>query len=947
MVFKRYIYRHGKKLGPYYYENIRGPDGNVKTIYIGTNPRQHPKHRIRKPLFFIILVLVLILVSGSLLFFMQNKAYLIKKVKLQQPDFDVDQILLKVLVKSKESLEKQIRVMNTGSELASISIEASGLSDIVKTDAPSFAIKPGQTKIVALNFSSFDEQHKIEQQPGIYIGKLIVKSEKAAKEIPVIAEIETKNVLFDLNLNPIAFDRRIEQGTETTIEVRLFNLESIESTNVDVDYFVKDINGNTIVTESETVVVKTQASFFKTISVPKNLKPGSYVFGAQTKFGNSVGTSSYLFEVVGPEQPGFSQFCRNNVLCLGLSATTVLLLFALMAYFYFFIGAYLYEKFTGTASLPEKKNEDETGEIEKIEDIEEEPEPGIIEMIKAKLDAWKKEKEEARLEKQKRKREEELRELANERKKALERKIREPSAKLRTFYRLVEEAREALGKNDFSKIDRIYKEERRLYANLPLHEKQEIYDKMIELHNQRNKLLELKKRHEEEIREEESRKQKELERQKAEKEREEAIKKELELKKQRELEEKRRKEEQKKRRELEKERHRQQIKQKWKEFLHRIGLYKTPEEKRLIALEKEKERQEKQRRKEEIKKQKEIERARKEQLKLAEEKKRKEEKIAKEADRKRQQLEEEKRKQEDARKQEELRKKLGLEKQKAEEERRKRKEQERMQKELLKQKQGPRFGFLKNFISRYKQKIQEWRKEKEKRKAILETAKRVKEELKQKKKKEKKAKEETKPEGIGLLGEEIKRKQDMRQDFKVKPSWFEKLFKKDFEPKAEEIKEPKEAETQKPRAIGSLFGKIIVEKPAEKKPTAEEIKEEKPRDTKSAKTEADELEDAIRSLDLFKRIEKGSPGISEKKPGVMGFLKKLAEEMPKEKTEKKSKIEQFHKAFSEAKEHASKNDIARARKLYIESRNIYVDLSTEEKKKVYGEFTEFYNKISK
>src|SRR3989338_2149506 len=358
LVFKRYISRHGKKLGPYYYENIRGRDGKVKTVYVGTNPHHRSGHKTRKPLFFLILVLGLILILGGLLFFLQNKSYLAKTAKFQEPDFDVDQILIKVLVKSTEFIEKQIRVMNVGNEQIGINLDAQGLADLVRIDETSFILKPGQTKIATLNFSSFIAEQKIEQQPGIYIGKLIVKSEKAAREIPVIVEIETKKVLFDMNLNPVAIERKVRQGSDTTIEVRLFNLESIDSVNVDVDYSVKDLNGNTIVTESETVVVKNQASIFKTISVPKNLKPGPYVFAAQTKFGSSIGTASYMFEVTGPEiESNFVKFCKNSLLCLVLSITTILLLFALAAYFYFFIGAYLYDKITGVGTVPKRRKE--------------------------------------------------------------------------------------------------------------------------------------------------------------------------------------------------------------------------------------------------------------------------------------------------------------------------------------------------------------------------------------------------------------------------------------------------------------------------------------------------------------------------------------------------------------------------------------------------------------
>ena len=95
MVFKRYIKKHGKTLGPYYYHNIRSSDGKIKSVYVGTNPKQHTKHKVRKPLFFLILVLALILILGSLLFFLQNRDYLIKKVSFEGYDFDVDQILLR------------------------------------------------------------------------------------------------------------------------------------------------------------------------------------------------------------------------------------------------------------------------------------------------------------------------------------------------------------------------------------------------------------------------------------------------------------------------------------------------------------------------------------------------------------------------------------------------------------------------------------------------------------------------------------------------------------------------------------------------------------------------------------------------------------------------------------------------------------------------------------
>ncbi len=1102
LAFKRYIHKHGKKLGPYYYENIRGQDGNVKTIYVGTNPHQHPKHRIRRPLFFIILVLILILISGSLLFFMQNKAYIIKKVKLQQPDFDVDQILLKVLVKSKESLQKEIRVTNTGSEQASINIEALGLNDIIKIDSPFFEISPSQTKIVSLNFSTFDPGKNTEQIPGIYIGKLIVQSKKASKEIPAVVEVETKRVLFDLNLNPVAFERKVKQGTDTTIEVKLYNLESIESTNVDVGYFVKDTGGNTIVTESETVVVNTQASFLKTISIPKNLKPGPYVFAAEAKFGSSIGTASYLFEVVGPdsEETSFTNLCKNNVLCLGLSLATVLLLFALMAYFYFFVGAYLYEKFTGMAALPRKIKKKE--QDEEYEENEENYKPGIFDKIKNKFDTlkkeigeWKEEKEKARAEKAKLKKEEEIKKQKEEeqkerektklereqelrRQKETEQKKREelreqqeiekqklaeesrnPSKKLQKFYSLLDEAQEALSQNDVSKIDKLYIQESDLYIGMKNREKQEAYSKLMELYKQRSKLLEDKNKNEELTKKERLQKQQKEEMTQKQQEKEN-IKKQKELENQKAEQEKLQKLERIKRLE-ESLNENKKISDELNAELKKLESEKDSMSSDAAGINSEIKSiddeiassseqideltSQKETLAEEYKKQtsdsmsKEAQRnAREQKLKelkagfaakqnalaaqlenelsqMAPEKRRKIEKwkrleldavlkieekeIQKElknfdlqfSGRKKEAENNcKKARQEIGKHQQEIKKSIeeserkkqsilaenkntlkDLTKKEREIENTRKKienssrEREQIILELtsLKPLSKLKFGFFGTFIPMLKQKIQGKLKENEEKKAISETAEKIGKDLKQKNPDKKPAKrEKPKQEQIlEMLEWKIKGRLDEEKPVKdIKKSWLEKLFKKEREPKFKEAEEkPEESQEQaKPNFFGKLFGKIEARKPAEEKENIE-VKKEEPQKKESEKSEADELEDSIRKLGLFKKIEKTELGIEEekKKRNIFGKIfgnkeKNNEEKQQKPKPEVKkiesaANIDKFHNVFREAKEAISRNDAAKAKKLYIEARNMYVGLNNKKKKDVYEELMELYNKLSK
>ncbi len=392
MAYKRYVHKKGKRHGPYYYKNVRDESGKVKNIYLGKVTA-----RGKKPLEVTIVFLALLLIVISALFFIQNRNLVLSRIAAEEStvSFEVDQILIKVLVKSGEDIEKELRVMNIGNEEAAIEIGALSISDIVTIPDKKFTIKPGQTKIVRLNLSSFNEAENIEQSPGVYIGKISVKTDSYEKEIPVIIEIESKNVLFDMNLNPVARDRSVLQGSSTTFEIRVFNLQSIESFNVGMEFFVKDTNGNTIISEGESVVVKTQASFFKTLNIPKNLKTGNYVFAAQASFGNSVGIASYLFEVEetakDKKAAQFIGFCRNDPLCWALSIIVLLLLFTIGAYAYFFISAFIYKKLFGVRTPKTKTVEEAPAEKPVV--IEEKKENSISKFFRDWSNRRKKSKE--------------------------------------------------------------------------------------------------------------------------------------------------------------------------------------------------------------------------------------------------------------------------------------------------------------------------------------------------------------------------------------------------------------------------------------------------------------------------------------------------------------------------------------------------------------------------
>ena len=678
MAYKRYVHKKGKRHGPYYYKNVRSGDGRVRSIYLGK-----VTSRSKKPLEVTIVFLALLLIIISVLFFIQNRNLVLSQIVAEEAavPFEVDQILIKVLVKANEFIEKEIRVMNVGDEEKSIEVDISGLSDIIDVLDNTFTIKPGQTKIVRLNFSSFDKTEGVEQVPGVYIGKIRVRTGSYEKSVPVVVEIESKNVLFDMNLNPVARDRSVLQGSSTTFEIRVFNLQSIESFNVDMDFFAKDVNGNTIISERESVVVKTQASFFKTLRIPKNLKTGNYIFVAQASLGNSIGTASYLFEVESPpEEKRFTRFlgfCRNDPLCWMLSVIVLLLMFAIGAYAYFFIGAIIYQKLFGI-SLQRRRTAEETKVAQVPEEKKENP---IISSFRHFGERIRKARE--RRAKRKLEFEKEKLKLKEKKEKLKLEEKRARKGSVGKCRRLIDGGYRALDKSRIDKADKIYADIMERYINLPSERKVEIFKginsfyKSLLLRKQQLKYeeSERKRKEEEEIKRKESERENKEKSKQEDKARREKLKEDERKRKRKRIEE-----------------NRKQRRKKVFNFFHNLGLVKTEKEKREIERNKQKERKckELERKKEQQQRKKEEEEKKKNKLeeerqREREIKRREEENTQRQLQEKTQKEIEKKRQEEDLKKQKELEiKRKGEERIRTQQERKRREFEEKKHKEEAK-----------------------------------------------------------------------------------------------------------------------------------------------------------------------------------------------------------------------------------------------------------------------
>ena len=166
----------------------------------------------------------------------------------------------------------------------------------------------------------------------------------------------------------------------------------------------------------------------------------------------------------------------------GLSLATILLLFSLMAYFYFFIGAYLYEKISGKEMIQKGKQK----KMKNLEEIEETPE------LFGRMRIWSRKRDGIKDKEEKRR----------------EQELMKPSSELKSLYASMKMLDEAADKKDFENLDKFYIKAKDIYMKLNNAEQRQVYSKLMQLYKIRNNLVEEKRKEDEKLQE----KQKEAER---------------------------------------------------------------------------------------------------------------------------------------------------------------------------------------------------------------------------------------------------------------------------------------------------------------------------------------------------------------------------------------------------------------------------------------------------
>ena len=207
---------------------------------------------------------------------------------------ETSSVLLKVSVKQGVSLDRTIGVSSDkGGDFV---IEVLNLQG-VRISEDKFVLGANERKDVSVIFNSAG------LNPGVYAGMIKITGGGEESFIPIVFEIESKDLFFDVNLDIPPQYTDVEPGGNILAQVKIFDLvssgtsEGLGATAVDTEYSIVSLDGKTLSSETENVVVDKQNRITKTVSLPNDIPEGDYVFVSSVKYKSSVGVSSQLFSV--------------------------------------------------------------------------------------------------------------------------------------------------------------------------------------------------------------------------------------------------------------------------------------------------------------------------------------------------------------------------------------------------------------------------------------------------------------------------------------------------------------------------------------------------------------------------------------------------------------------------------------------------------------------------
>ena len=197
-----------------------------------------------------------------------------------------DEFNMKIV--SGESETNEAIIKNTGTKSITISVDVTDIGKYISFNMDSITIAPGKSASLVFTVNA--------PEPGIYTGKIILKYQGITREVFIAVNVISEGVLFDTAIILSELYRIVGAGQRLPAIIEIAEIGGKTKVDVTINYLIKDFDGETRFTETETFFVFGMKKYNK-IFYTNGLEPGNYVLGIEVIYPGGFATSSTPFTV--------------------------------------------------------------------------------------------------------------------------------------------------------------------------------------------------------------------------------------------------------------------------------------------------------------------------------------------------------------------------------------------------------------------------------------------------------------------------------------------------------------------------------------------------------------------------------------------------------------------------------------------------------------------------
>jgi len=195
-----------------------------------------------------------------------------------------------------------LTITNQGEFKLTGDIDVKALKEYLSLSDDIFELEPDESKEITLDFAA--------KETGVQVGNIIFKVEDIEKIIPIILNIESEIVLFDVKIDIPAEYEGIMVGEDLLTQISLSSVGEPKKENVSISYMIKDLDNNIIFKEQETIAVENELSFVKTFNT-RDLGSGQYAAVVEAAYADSIAITGDFFVI--EEEPELLSPIKSSI----------------------------------------------------------------------------------------------------------------------------------------------------------------------------------------------------------------------------------------------------------------------------------------------------------------------------------------------------------------------------------------------------------------------------------------------------------------------------------------------------------------------------------------------------------------------------------------------------------------------------------------------------------